>query len=148
MVKQLFQASDYSRRTCGKMLTSVNMLAVLQVRLVFGKAGLEIAGWAFLSCGFKQGSTPWACLALRRRKGCSNVTSKPPSQTPNIVLRQPRKELFVNFSDALRPWCVVWHCVFVTWCVMTVNESSATLNMTLAIYDIKLDGHRPHAAKC
>lgn len=44
VVKQLFQASDYSRRTCGEMLTSVNTLAVLQVRLVFGKAGLEIAG--------------------------------------------------------------------------------------------------------
>lgn len=42
----------------------------------------------------------------------------------------------------------VTECVFVTLCVKTVNESSTTVNMTLAIYDIKLDGHRPHAAKC
>lgn len=42
----------------------------------------------------------------------------------------------------------VTECVFVTLCVMTVNESSTTLNMTLTIYDIKLDGHGPHAAKC
>lgn len=40
----VFQVSDYSRYTCGEMLTSVNLLSVLQVRLVFGKAGLEIAG--------------------------------------------------------------------------------------------------------
>lgn len=42
----------------------------------------------------------------------------------------------------------VTECVFVTLCGTTVNESSTTLDMTLAIYDIKLDGHRPHAAKC
>lgn len=41
----------------------------------------------------------------------------------------------------------VTECVFMTLCVMTVNESSTTLSMTLAIYDIKLDGHGPRAAK-
>lgn len=30
---------------------------------------------------------------------------------------------------------------------MTVNENSTTLNTTLAIYDIKLAGHRPQGAK-
>lgn len=106
MVRMLFLASDYRLRTHEEMLTSVNTLAVLLVQLVFEKVGLEIAGRAFLSCGFKRGSTLWACSALGRRKGCSNVTSNPPAQTPNTVLRQPRKELFVNVSDALRPWYV------------------------------------------
>lgn len=31
---------------------------------------------------------------------------------------------------------------------MTVNESGTTLNTTLAISDIKLHSHGPHAAKC
>lgn len=44
MVSTLFQASGYSCCAFGEMLTSVNILAALLVRLVFGKAGLEIAG--------------------------------------------------------------------------------------------------------
>lgn len=51
----------------------------------------------------------------------------------------------MNVSDALRPWYVR---MCVTLCVMTVNESSTTLNMILAIYDVKLEGHGPHATKC
>lgn len=42
----------------------------------------------------------------------------------------------------------VTKCAFVILCVITVNKSSTILNMTLTIYDIKLDGHGPRAAKC
>lgn len=75
------------------------------------KSGLEIASWALLSCGFKSWGTPCASSALGRRKGCSNVTSRPPAQTTNLPLCQPRKELFVKFLDSWRPCCVEWRSV-------------------------------------
>lgn len=97
--------SDDGHRTCGETPTSVNTPAVPWVRLVFGKAGLEIAGWAFLSrwLKLKRGSTPWACPAPGRGKGCSNVTSDPPKQPGHSAAPAEKKKLFVNVSDALRP---------------------------------------------
>lgn len=37
---------------------------------------------------------------------------------------------------------------FLTQSVVTVNVSSVTLNMTLAICDIMLDSHGPQEVKC
>lgn len=146
--KPLFQASAFSHRTWGEILTSVNTLAVLWVRLVFGKAAMEIAGRAFLSCGFKRGSTPWACSVLGTRKGCSNVTSKPPNPYPKHSAAPAEKGVICECLRCPKAVVFVTECAFVALCVMTVNESSSTLNMTLAIYDINLPGHGPQAVKC
>lgn len=125
--------SGLGHQTWSESLTSVNTLPALKARLVFGKPGLEIAGWVFfnfffLSGGFKRGSAPWACSALRMHKGCSNVKSNPPTplhpcpQTHCYTSRKRAQR--VNVSAALRPRCV-WRRVYLV------------LNMTLAINDIK-----------
>lgn len=42
----------------------------------------------------------------------------------------------------------VTECVFGTLYVITLNETSRTLNMTLVIYDIEVSRHGSHVAKC
>lgn len=134
-----------------EILTSVNTLAVLWLRLGFRKAGLEIAGWAFLSCGFKRGSTPWSCSALGRRKGCSNVTSKPPTR-PQTQCCASRERSYLWMSQMPRGHGVCDRlCICDSVCDDCKWEQynwTAPLNMTLAIYDIKVAGHRPHATQC
>lgn len=71
----------------------------------------------------------------------------PPTLTLKPSAAPAEKEVICECLRCPEAMVGVTECAFVTLCVMTVDESSTALNMTLAIYDIKLAGHGPHAAK-
>lgn len=97
------------------------------------------------------GSSEAAHLGPVRLSGDEKVVqmsrATPPSPDPKHSAEPAQKGVICECLRCPEAVVCVTECVSVTLCVMTVNESSTTPNMTLAIYDIKLDGHRPNAAK-
>lgn len=146
--KPLFQASASSHRTWGEILTSVNTLAVLWMRLVFGKAAMEIAGRAFFKLWVQAWQHTLGLFSSRDTKRLFKCHQQTPNPYPKHSAAPAEKGVICECLRCPKAVVCATECAFVTLCVMTVNESGSTLNMTLAIYGINLPSHGPQTVKC